>query len=114
MTRSTDREEDNMATFREAAEQLGLSMSATMRRAHTVGVVERDEKTGRVQVDVDELRRRWDEHTANARGKNWKQKALSVEIRAEQRDRLDEMVLEQDKSLSAVVRDVLDRGFSTL
>ena len=99
-----------MATFKEAAEQLGLSLSATMRRAHLVKVVTYDDSGGAL-VNVDELNRRWEERRGEIRRKGWEKAPLSVEIRRDQRDRIDEIAA--GGSVAAVVRDLLDEALAS-
>lgn len=102
-----------MKTFKEAAEELGVTYTTIDRRVNLLGMETGRNTEGRLTVDVDELRRRWEERRAQkVRPRVASEAFLSVTIRQDQRDTLDHLT--GNESLAAVVRSLLDTAFAVV
>lgn len=105
-------EGETVKTFKEAAEELGVSYTTIDRRVSLLGMRTEHDEDGRRLVDVRELDRLWrarqDEKEQTPRDEAF----LSVTVRREQRERIDSLAQTLRVSRAAVVRRLLDIGWT--
>lgn len=100
-----------MATYEEAAEQLGINQSSIQRRMKLLGMRATIGPDRRADVDPEEIERRWQERLASLpRPEAQFTEPLVVSIRPDQRDAIDALVKEHDISIAAATRVLIDAG----
>lgn len=100
-----------MKTFKEAADQLGVSYSSIARRVSLLKMETGTDARKRLTVDADELERRWQARHERIAGPTGVSDApLSVMIRQDQRFVIEQM--QGKESIASVVRHLLDVGMA--